>query len=56
MHSAKTVPGNFWDVSGKYCCDRDGNVHVSDYVIKVNDNPQSSGATDDGDATVPEMY
>ena len=42
------------DVSGKYFCDGDGNV--SGYVTKVNYNPQSSGATDDGDASVPEVH
>ena len=43
------------DVSGKYFCDGDGNV--AGYVTKVNYNPQSSGATEDGDATtVPEVH
>jgi len=42
------------DVSGKYFCDGDGNV--SGYVTKVNYNPQSSGATEDGDASVPEVH
>ena len=46
--------GTHWTCSGNYFCDGDGNV--AGYVTKVKYNPESSGATDDGDAIVPEVY
>jgi hypothetical protein len=58
--SREEMNGSCWgggytlDVSGNYFCDVDGNV--AGYVTKVNYNPQSSGATDDGDASVPEVH
>ena len=58
--SREEMNGSCWgggytlDVSGNYFCDGDGNV--AGYVTKVNYNPESSGATDDGDAIVPEVH
>ena len=54
MNGACRGGGYTLDVSGNYFCDGDGNV--AGYVTKVNYNPESSGATDDGDAIVPEVH
>ena len=54
MNGACWGGGYTLDVSGNYFCDVGGNV--AGYVTKVNYNPESSGATDDGDAIVPEVH
>ena len=54
MNGACCGGGYTLNVSGKYFCDVDGNV--AGYVTKVKYNPKSSGATDDGDAIVPEVH
>jgi hypothetical protein len=54
MNGACWGGGYTLDVSGNYFCDGDGNV--AGYVTKVNYNPASSGATDDGDAIVPAVH
>ena len=54
MNGACWGGGYTLDVSGNYFCDVGGNV--AGYVTKVKYNPESSGATDDGDAIVPEVH
>ena len=54
MNGACCGGGYTLDVSGNYFCDVDGNV--AGYVTKMKYNPKSSGATDDGDAIVPEVH
>ena len=54
MNGACRGGGYTLDMSGNYFCGVDGTV--AGYVTKVNYNPASSGATDDGDAIVPEVH
>jgi hypothetical protein len=54
MNGACWGGGYDLDVFGKYFCNVDGNV--AGFVTKVNYNPQSSGATQDAEPTVPEVH
>ena len=54
MNGACRGGGYTLDMSGNYFCGVDGTV--AGYVTKVNYNPASSGATDDGDAIVPAVH
>ena len=54
MNGACWGGGYDLDVFGKYFCNVDGNV--AGYVTKVNYNPQSSGATQNAEPTVPEVH